>query len=373
MGCVDGATDDRDRVSLADRIFPRGPVPRDGRIVRTQWVGSWESQLVGVGRLTAFLSSRLPVESHAIDDMALNIVFLQRHRIEVGLKLILERADAEIPKTHSLRMLSACCAEACDAAGLGAEWAGLITPHDEFIDLMDDVDPVSDAFRYPVDAKSVPWNRHQFIDVAELEDAGIRLQESVMDVVEALVVREPLPVSEADAAAVARELHDLAAACRAVEAFQRESLEAFRAERRRLGDRRPDRAEGVLLAGEAVAEHTLALAARAERMRDQIVARMAIDSPADPEPLPPLPALPKTLFSSDERVMAERQQKQIKWVVDAMIPRFRWLSDAVRAVERRSASWSTPAARQVHLDTARFRSRLSRWDAASSGGRPPVT
>jgi hypothetical protein len=302
--------------------------------------------------------------------MALNIVFLQRHRIEVGLKLILERADAEIPKTHSLRELCTCGAEACDAAGLGTEWARLITPNDEFIELMDDVDPVSDAFRYPVDAKSVPWNRHEFIDVVALEDAGIRLQQGVMDVVEALAAREPLPVSEADAAAAARELHGLAAACRAVEAFQRESLEAFRAERRRPGDGRADRVEGVLIAGEAVAEHTLALAARAERMRDHIVARMDVDPPADPEPLPPLPPLPKTVFSFDERMMAERQQEQIKWVVDAMIPRFRWLIEAVRAVERRTARWSTPAARQVHLDAARFMSRLSRWDGAGSTDVP---
>lgn len=363
MGRVDGATDDRERVSLADRIFPRGPVPRDGRIVRTRWVGSWESQLIGVGRLTAFLASRLPVESHAIDDMALNIVFLQRHRIEVGLKLILERADAEIPKTHSLGLLRTCCVDACDAAGLAAEWARLITPNNEFIDLMDDVDPVANAFRYPVDVKSVPWNRHQFIDVAELEDAGIRLQQGVMNLVEALAAREPLPIAEADAASVARELHELAAACRAVEAFQRESVQALRAERRRLGDLRPERIEGVFLAGEAVAEHTLALATRVERTRDRIIAQMDIDPPADPAPLPPLPPLPKAVISLDERVMAERQREQMKWTVDAMVPRFRWLIEAVRAVERRSAAWSTPAARQVHLDAARFKSRLSRWDS----------
>jgi hypothetical protein len=368
---MDDASQDSERGTLTDRIFPHGPVPRNGRIVRTRWVGSWESQLLGIGRLTEFLASRLPVESHAIDDMALNIVFLQRHRIEVGLKLILERVEVEIPKTHSLRHLRACCAEACDAAGLRAEWSSLIKPHTEFIDLMEDVDPVSDAFRYPVDAKSIPWRRHEFIDVAELEDAGTRLQQGVMEVVEVLAAREPLPVSESDAAVAARELHELTAACRATETFQRESLDAFRAERRRLGDARPDRLEGVLLAGEAVAEHTLGLAARAERMRDHIVARTGIEPPVDPEPPPSLPPLPKTVFSLDERVVAKRQQEQIRWVVDAMIPRVRWLLEAVRAVERRTASWSTPAARQVHLDAARFRSRLGNWDVAGGVDSPP--
>jgi hypothetical protein len=370
MAGMDELTHDRDQLPVAERIFPTGPVPRDGRIVRTQWVGSWESQLIGVARLTAFLASRLPVESHAIDDIALNIVFLQRHRIEIGLKLVLERADAEIPPTHSLRALHGRCAEACAAAGLVGEWESLIAPHEEFIDLMDDVDPGSDAYRYPVNSKSIPWNRHQFVDVDELESAGTRLQQAVFGMVETLAGREPLPVVEADAAATAQELHELAAACRAVEAFQRSSLEAFRSERVRLGDRRPERVEGVLLAGEAVSEHTLALARRAERMRDQIVRRAQIDPPADPKPLPPLPPLPKMALSFDQRVMAERQQQQIKWFVDAMVPRFRWLSEAVRAVERRTSEWSTPAARQVHLDVARFQSRLSRWESADSADTP---
>jgi hypothetical protein len=235
---------------------------------------------------------------------------------------------------------------------------------------MDDVDPGSDAYRYPVNSKSIPWNRHQFVDVDELESAGTRLQQAVFGMVETLAGREPLPVVEADAAATAQELHELAAACRAVEAFQRSSLEAFRSERVRLGDRRPERVEGVLLAGEAVSEHTLALARRAERMRDQIVRRAQIDPPADPKPLPPLPPLPKMALSFDQRVMAERQQQQIKWFVDAMVPRFRWLSEAVRAVERRTSEWSTPAARQVHLDVARFQSRLSRWESADSADTP---
>jgi len=74
--------------TLSDDVFPKGP-PRDGLIARTEYVGSWESQFRGVGRHTAFLSRYLLSFSAAVDDIALDVVFLQRHRVEVGLKLIL--------------------------------------------------------------------------------------------------------------------------------------------------------------------------------------------------------------------------------------------------------------------------------------------
>jgi hypothetical protein len=38
-------------MGLRDQIFPPGP-PVDGNIIRTAWVGTWESRLLGLGRLT---------------------------------------------------------------------------------------------------------------------------------------------------------------------------------------------------------------------------------------------------------------------------------------------------------------------------------
>lgn len=87
--------------SLEDLIFPSGD-PRDGYILRLELVGSWESQFLGLGRLTAFLTPRLLAEAHAVDDMGLNVVFLQRHRVEIGLKLILERAQATPVGDHRI-------------------------------------------------------------------------------------------------------------------------------------------------------------------------------------------------------------------------------------------------------------------------------
>jgi hypothetical protein len=46
--------------SLADSIFPGGE-PRDGYILRLELVGSWESQFLGLGRLTRFITQhRVP-------------------------------------------------------------------------------------------------------------------------------------------------------------------------------------------------------------------------------------------------------------------------------------------------------------------------
>ncbi len=108
-------------MGLRDRIFPLGP-PVDGNIIRTEFVGTWESQLLGLGRLTKFLTDRLLSESFGVDDMALYVMFLQRHRVEVGLKLVLERAQGTIPGTHKLQPLMGSAKGAVKSVGLVAPW-----------------------------------------------------------------------------------------------------------------------------------------------------------------------------------------------------------------------------------------------------------
>lgn len=359
--------------SLRDRIFPPGPAPRDGNIARTKWVGTWESQLIGLGRLTGFLSPRLVAQSHAIDDMALNLVFLQRHRIEVGLKLVLERAGQEIPRLHRLGELRDRCQNACAAAGLGTEWANIVSRHDEYIDLIDSVDPGASTFRYPTDLNSMPWNRDQFIDVVELDRAGSGLQNAILEVVELFAAREPSPVSTMDAVAAVGELRKLSAACRDLITLQEDAVQALRAEGERLRGGRPvsfDPARDVYHAGEALAEYTVALADRTDRVLNRIVAASCVVNLPDPPPLPPLPPVPQLTPFAGPLILAQQQQAQIKWFTDAFLPRWRRLSDAIRAVESRTATWTTPAARQLHLDVARFASRMFVQGAGQLGTGP---
>jgi hypothetical protein len=145
-------------MSLRDQIFPQGP-PRDAHIVRTAFVGSWESQFRGLGRLTAFLSEYLLRFNAAVDDIALNVIFLQRHRIEVGLKLLLERANAEVPAIHDIDNLAQRCVAGLRAAGHEALGKSFWSGQQEFIGLMHKIDPGSFDYRYPVDTKNQPVTR----------------------------------------------------------------------------------------------------------------------------------------------------------------------------------------------------------------------
>jgi hypothetical protein len=148
-------------VTLRDDIFPTG-TPRDGNIIRTKWVGTWESQLLGIGRTTAFLTDRMLVESFAVDDMALDVIFFQRHRVEVALKLILERAGAPITPTHDLDKLRDACEAATKNAGMDPEWRAFANKQDEYIQLVGGIDPGAATFRYPVSRCSYstePTNR----------------------------------------------------------------------------------------------------------------------------------------------------------------------------------------------------------------------
>jgi hypothetical protein len=136
--------------SVADLIFPSGE-PRDGNILRLELVGSWESQFLGLGRLVAFLTPRLLEEAFAVDDIGVNVVFLQRHRVEVGLKLILERMGATAVGGHGIAALWRRCDLACAEAQFSSQWEAFDRARREFADLVDRVDPGAATFRYPVD------------------------------------------------------------------------------------------------------------------------------------------------------------------------------------------------------------------------------
>lgn len=347
---------------MADLIFPSGD-PGDGHILRLELVGSWESQFLGLGRLTAFLTPRLLAEAHAVDDMGINVVFLQRHRVEVGLKLILERAQATAVGDHKIDALMKRCDQACTAVGFSSEWKRFAGAQKGYADLLDRVDPGAATFRYPVDKHNQPWKRGQ-VDLAALERAGAAFQRDVVTLVRELATAEPLPVTGEEAAQAADELRSLVARCRDMMRVSRETVDELRRQADALSSLTPiprgaQRGTGrdsyVALA--AVAEVTEPLVARAQDLLDRLVATYSIELPAEPPSRPIGPAPMLNPFSPPETIKAA-QDAQIKWFVDRFVQEIRPLSQAVNAVFRRSQGWSTPAARQVHLDVTRLRSRL---------------
>ena len=191
-------------MGLRDQIFPPGP-PVDGDIIRTEWVGTWESQLLGLGRLTKFLTDRLLSESLGIDDIALYVMFLQRHRVEVGLKLVLERAQGTVPGTHKLQPLMGSAKDAVKSAGLVGPWDRFEGAQAEYIGLVGEIDEGAATFRYPVDRDQHPWLRENYVDLRTFERAGAAFQADALLLVEALSQLEPLPILSADADGTARE------------------------------------------------------------------------------------------------------------------------------------------------------------------------
>ena len=141
-------------MTLRDRIFPSNP-PHPGSLMQTAWISGWESQFVGLGSLTAFLSGHLQRFSAADDDLGLGLVFLQRHRAEVGLKLLLERAGGKQCPIHHLDKLRTACNRAFEDKGLSKDWACFCADQDEYLKLMQEIDPEGFTYRFPFDKKGL--------------------------------------------------------------------------------------------------------------------------------------------------------------------------------------------------------------------------
>lgn len=353
-------------VTLRDDIFPAGP-PRDENVVRTEWVGTWESQLLGIGRLTAFLTDRLLWESFAVDDMALYVIFLQRHRVDVSLKLILERGGVTIKPTHNLQSLLDACKDALLNLGMAAEWQQFGGAQQEYVELVDGIDPGAATFRYPVDRNEQPWARDDFVDLAAFEKAGVAFQGSVLDLLEDLARLEPLPVQASDAKDAAQELRDLQEACRHMTSVTEHLLTELGGQGRAMAARAilSAQAKTAIAGYEAVVENTRELTLRADRMLARIEAAFHLQPPPE-QPDAPLPYMPKMTIALDHSLLAAQVEATIKATATVVVDVVRPLVTAVNAVEARSASWSTPYAQQLHAEVARLQSRLSRLSLNST-------
>lgn len=363
--------------NLRNAIFPSGP-PRDGHILRLRHVASWESQFAGIGRVTALATDRLLTERHAVDDAGLTVIYLQRHRIEIGLKLILERAAVAMRPGHQLKPLVAACAQACTVAGFGDAWTTFHAAQGVYIDLMDAVDPGSMTFRYPVDRSNQPWVRDGLVDLAALEAAGISHERAVLGLIAELAALEPLP-NMPDPAAVHALLLTVARAARDYVAFSEQSLALLKSQVAAaaswMGRRKIQAADGQQ-AAEAAAQDglraTLELAQRVEGMAERIASAHSLGASAPLSPaqgLPPAPLLSRPLLPHEAAAYAETR---LRAFVDAFAPHIRTLSSTVHAARDATREWDQPACRQLHHELARMASRLSKL-AADSEPEPSAT
>lgn len=346
---------------LADDVFPKGS-PRDGLIARTEYVGSWESQFRGLGRHTAFLSKYLLSFSAAVDDIALDVVFLQRHRVEVGLKLMLERASGTIPPSHDIADLAGQCKIALGALGRSDLATQFSSESDEFVHLMHESDPGSFAYRYPFDTKNRPASRHQYVDLKELETAGAKFQESTLQAVNALTEAEPVPVTDAEVEPTAQETEALLRAIRSSNTFSTQTYSEIVTNRDKLAaltGRRIDSEQTP--APKAAADEYMELLAALEPQLLLLLRRVeprrespTVPSAIEPNPVDPLPRL---TIGTPQAVNAQLNVL-MKVYVDGLATRLLELKRTLLLLRNRTDMWQCPADRQLHADLGRFASRL---------------
>jgi hypothetical protein len=156
-----------DRVSVADEIFPS---ERHPDFVQTEWAEGWGYASIGVEEAVRFLTEHRAELGASIDQVGIVVFFLQRHRVELALKELLDTRKVdlrEIKSPHSLSALWHLCAETLGRDS--DEWVFIDGAGGELVALLDEQDRSSHTYRYPVDRDG---NRHQrppFIDLSALD------------------------------------------------------------------------------------------------------------------------------------------------------------------------------------------------------------
>ena len=93
-----------------------------------QWSDGWADAFLGLGALTHWMTPKL-CELHAeVDYGGAMVVFLQRHRVELGLKTLLDYAGAGAKNGHNLDSLWRACAAALEPEHPSA-WGAFVCAH----------------------------------------------------------------------------------------------------------------------------------------------------------------------------------------------------------------------------------------------------
>lgn len=101
----------------------------------------------------------------------------------------------------------------------------------------------------------------------------------------------------------------------------------------------------------------------------QTVGRPAYEGPPETPSFPPRASFQR--WSEEEQLAAAELMRAAilrleRWRVEQDLSALRPMGKAVTAVYLRSALWTTPAARQLYLDTARMRQRIYLNEPAES-------
>jgi hypothetical protein len=173
-------------VSVHDDIFP---AKQDVEHVQTEWSTGWGAGFAGFAYAAAHLTKHRAALGATIDQAGLALIFLQRHHVELGLKVLLEAAGAPVSTGHSLEALWRDC-EVALSSREPTEWAQFADDHHEFVVALDTVDQGSYTFRYPVDTQGRQVARPDFVNLDALQRYGNDLHRGVTGFIEYLEVLE---------------------------------------------------------------------------------------------------------------------------------------------------------------------------------------
>jgi hypothetical protein len=157
---------------LYDRLFPQR---RSVRYVQTEWSSGWGDTAATFGYAAEHLTEQAEEFGATWDQTGIAVFFLQRHRVELILKSLLDAADASVPTHHRLRELWDACRRPLEPQD-AREWKSFADAHRELIDALDKVNPDSMAFRYPVDKHGAGMKRPRFVDLGVLNEAVTELE-----------------------------------------------------------------------------------------------------------------------------------------------------------------------------------------------------
>lgn len=152
-------------MGVYEEIFPDA---RSSQHVQTEWASGWNGTEFGFALAAEYLTKNRSTFGAMIDQVGLAVFFLQRHRVELALKGLLNLLGAEIPHTHSLDALWKRCGTAVSEEHPD-EWREISDAHSELIAVLHAADNGSFAYRYPEDNKGNESVREKFIDLDQLD------------------------------------------------------------------------------------------------------------------------------------------------------------------------------------------------------------